>query len=553
MQSVKPRKLGKAIAASEPPFPGMISLPLKKTTFLQLLYSIGSTLEANPAEPFDLFCWQSEEIRNKLPNFRVTDDWIEAGWTSIRRGTDGKTQSKTLPFLHQNVPEIGFFFGFCTSGWSITIIVTDYLSTREMQEPVFTTWVSSDPTTISSALHTYWYGEKIDPMWLELSNSGSRFQLITNLLEHFNESNEHRDFRILWSDRMNSFANSIAWELDLGKLLPVATDRFKEAINFDFFELQLFDRDKQKFVERFTWRRNDTKYGGKMMTLELQTSILRAIYRHRHAVLISDLIKEDAVLNPKLLFITELKSAVILPLVYERRVHGILKLFFRETNRVNDRDLEWLSDMAELFTRSLANARLFSSLSQMASVDGLTGVNNRRAFSDQLSREFKRFQRFGVEVALMMIDVDHFKIYNDREGHLQGDQVLRGIADLLKRSVRETDFVARYGGEEFAIILPGASMEGASALADKLRFIVETFSFVNAHKQPEGHITISIGLSCTTVEVKSPEELIHLADMALYQAKQNGRNRVYLCQGAGEFVPMATEENKPPDIDTIVD
>jgi len=552
VQAVKPRKPGKSPISTDAPFPGMVSLPLKKSTLGQFLRTLDAFLEADLTSSFDLFIWLSDEYRARMSTFRFAGAVIESGWTTLKRGSDGTVNSKTLPISGPAGQESGFFLGFFGTGWSITVLVSDVNSSRDLQEPIFFTWLSSDPETAVAALKKFKFEHTIQTDLLKASASGERFQLILAMLEQMNASIESRDYRIQWSDRLNAFANAIAWELDLGKLLPLATDRFKEAIGFDFFELQLFDRDKQKFIERFTWRRNDTKYGGKLMSLELQTSILRAIYRHRHVVLIPDLTKEDAVLNPKLLYITELKTAVILPLVYERRVHGVLKLFFRDPERVAERDLEWLEEMSALFTRSLANARLFSSMNQLASVDGLTGVNNRRSFSDQLSREYKRFRRFGGELALLMVDVDHFKQYNDREGHLQGDQVLRGIADLLKRSVRETDFVCRYGGEEFSIILPGATATGAMQLADKLRFTVETFGFLNGHKQPLGHVSISVGVACSTPQVTSPEELIHLADMALYQAKQNGRNLVYLCLGPGKFSTTIAEEGTSPTVDSAI-
>lgn len=170
----------------------------------------------------------------------------------------------------------------------------------------------------------------------------------------------------------------------------------------------------------------------------------------------------------------------------------------------------------------VANQRL----KELSATDGLTGVFNRRFFDRRLEEEAARCQRQGA-LALLMIDVDHFKVFNDRLGHQAGDECLRQIADLLVATVqREADMVARYGGEEFAIILPLTDMEGACAIADRLRSNVENklaFEWEGA-KIP---VTISVGVSAVPGgSVVSPDDLVAAADEALYHSKEHGRNRV---------------------------
>ena len=124
-----------------------------------------------------------------------------------------------------------------------------------------------------------------------------------------------------------------------------------------------------------------------------------------------------------------------------------------------------------------------------------------------------------------MIDIDHFKHYNDSFGHLRGDEVLVMVAKLLKACVREVDFVARYGGEEFSVILPEANLERGMLVAEKIRSDIESHKFKFGNRQPGGALTLSLGVASNTADVENINELINRADVALYKAKKAGRNR----------------------------
>jgi diguanylate cyclase (GGDEF)-like protein len=162
-----------------------------------------------------------------------------------------------------------------------------------------------------------------------------------------------------------------------------------------------------------------------------------------------------------------------------------------------------------------------------AGLDHVTGVANRRAFDRQLTREWLRAAREKVNLSLIMIDVDHFKLYNDQYGHLAGDVCLRAIGSILANApLRATDLAARYGGEEFAIILPRAGLEGASLLAERIRQNVADLCLSHLANTP-GIVTISMGVATILPTVEWDEtKLIEMADRALYQAKKGGRNQV---------------------------
>jgi diguanylate cyclase (GGDEF)-like protein len=166
-------------------------------------------------------------------------------------------------------------------------------------------------------------------------------------------------------------------------------------------------------------------------------------------------------------------------------------------------------------------------MKSLAITDELTGLYNFRYLIERLEEEIKRTQRYKRSLALIMADIDYFKKYNDSFGHLEGNKVLKVLADILKVSVREVDIVGRYGGEEFIIILPEAGKEEAREIAERMRFKVERYKFINNKNHPnENKLTLSLGVTSCFREFISLESLIYKVDQALYQAKRKGRNRV---------------------------
>ncbi|MCA8938497.1 MAG: GGDEF domain-containing protein, partial [Planctomycetes bacterium] len=180
----------------------------------------------------------------------------------------------------------------------------------------------------------------------------------------------------------------------------------------------------------------------------------------------------------------------------------------------------------------ISNLMLRESIHKQVIEDALTGLYNRRYFHDKLEQEFRRAVRYGRELALLVLDIDHFKSINDSHGHAQGDVVLALLGNKLQQSFRELDTVARIGGEEFAIIMPETTLENAKLKAERLRQAIMTttielsaskmLSETNTHM----HITVSIGAATIASGIDGPEHLFQEADRALYIAKNSGRNRV---------------------------
>jgi diguanylate cyclase (GGDEF)-like protein len=166
-------------------------------------------------------------------------------------------------------------------------------------------------------------------------------------------------------------------------------------------------------------------------------------------------------------------------------------------------------------------------LDELASLDGLSGLANRRGFDRELERGWREAGERREPIALMMVDIDHFKLFNDRYGHVAGDTCLRAVGETLSLvSLEEAVMVARYGGEEFALLLPGLDIERAKALAEDARSAVEDL-LINHAESPCGHVTVSIGVESLVPEsYQTTADLVEAADRALYDAKRRGRNKV---------------------------
>jgi len=163
---------------------------------------------------------------------------------------------------------------------------------------------------------------------------------------------------------------------------------------------------------------------------------------------------------------------------------------------------------------------------ELSITDGLTRLYNHRYFHELLEREIIRARRYPQPVSMLMIDIDNFKIYNDAHGHVEGDNALKKVSEIMLDSLRKIDFVARYGGEEFSVILPETPKQGALTVARRLRTRFEKTIFYTKDKKEPKNLCISIGIATFPNDAQSKEGLIKAADKALYTAKELGKNRV---------------------------
>jgi len=219
-------------------------------------------------------------------------------------------------------------------------------------------------------------------------------------------------------------------------------------------------------------------------------------------------------------------SAVALPLLSGDRCNGVMLVNRQKAEAFTMDDISLFHVVASQLGAALANALLFRTTQELASHDQLTGLHNRRSFEERLDLEWERATRFSTPLACLMLDVDHFKRFNDEHGHLVGDEVLRHVGSCIQAQLRKVDFVARYGGEEFVILLPRTDSQEAAAVAEKLRESVAALPLVVPdHPQPL-HLTISVGVAASQAMPQTARQLVDFADIALLDAKSQGRNRV---------------------------
>ena len=181
--------------------------------------------------------------------------------------------------------------------------------------------------------------------------------------------------------------------------------------------------------------------------------------------------------------------------------------------------------IASLFALTyLASA--YYSTKKMSLLDELTGVYNKRALYRILDQEIKRAERFKHPLTIIMMDIDFFKVYNDKNGHVAGDILLKKLAKIVENKIRDVDTLARYGGEEFLVILPETSHNDAVKVAERIRKTIEQTKFKGREKQPKGKVTVSLGLATYYGKYNDKTKLINSADKLLYQAKERGRNQL---------------------------
>ncbi len=197
----------------------------------------------------------------------------------------------------------------------------------------------------------------------------------------------------------------------------------------------------------------------------------------------------------------------------------------------DENETHWFEGLLCALVHPLHNAILYHQAIQTGYEDPVTGVNNRTAMNATLEREVELAHRNGAALSVIMIDIDHFKQINDKYGHLAGDAVLKGVGTCLKECVRRSDIVFRYGGEEFVAILNTTDLAGAKLLANRIRVAIEKHNF--EHDGLNVKITVSAGVSILEHNFEA-KDLLNAADQALYQAKDEGRNRVVVYNSEGK-------------------
>jgi diguanylate cyclase (GGDEF)-like protein len=231
----------------------------------------------------------------------------------------------------------------------------------------------------------------------------------------------------------------------------------------------------------------------------------------------------------------ERELELCVPMVHDQTLWGVIAISGPGRRPPNDKQM--LRMVADLASIALSTAALLRKAELNANSDALTGLFNKGYLLGQLDVEADKARRAGEPLSVFFFDFDHFKNYNDRNGHQAGDEALRRCGQLLSGSLRDDDIPARYGGEEFVVVLPATTKLGAYEAGEKIRSMIEEHEFPHGDSQPEGRVTISGGVATLPDDGSTVQDLLEVADRALYRAKREGRNRVLMGEPATELHP----------------
>lgn len=310
---------------------------------------------------------------------------------------------------------------------------------------------------------------------------------------------------------------------DLG--LDGAVDRLVEFVSqrlrVDWFVLLLADEAGRTLESRGVWGFPQPEEL-KGISFDLGEGVVGTVFETGTRMVLPDVAREDRFTNFQGRVQLE-GSFVAIPARFSGNRVGVLAFGRRRVDAFEPSYVDFLQIVTNHVAMVVRNARLYERMRELATQDDLTALANRRNLLQRMEHEFKRHRRFGTPMAVLMVDVDHFKRVNDQHGHSAGDRVLVEVATALESAVRDVDVVGRYGGEEFAIVLPSTTADSALVVADKVREAVQARC---AGPNGMGPVTISVGVGVASEATDSVHALIDVADQALYRAKSGGRNRI---------------------------
>lgn len=373
----------------------------------------------------------------------------------------------------------------------------------------------------------------LDVLNLILQQEFEKKSLAGEILEKYEEVNFFYDI-----------SSKISTCLKIEEVIQVIYHEVKKLINFDYISVILVNSETGELETLITGREKVIK----RTVGQAKLGIASYVFNSGEAEIINDVLT-DARYNPST---TVMRSLICAPLTIQNEIIGVINISHPDAMAYTTSDLklfvsltyqvaaaiqtvqyyEQLKEYSQTLEQKVAERTLELEnakyeLEKLATIDQLTQLANRRKFDEYLQSEWKRMKREKRPISLILCDVDYFKLYNDYYGHLVGDECLKQVAQVLQNTIRNpADLAVRYGGEEFAIVLSNTNSDGAIKVAQRIQLAIEDLKIPHQLSTVSQYVTISQGISSLfPTQTNTPESLVKLADLGLYQAKNSGRNR----------------------------
>ncbi len=339
------------------------------------------------------------------------------------------------------------------------------------------------------------------------------------------KSNNSLNERVLELYTLYNVSRTLSASLHVSDLFDLVVGLIRESLNVDQYCLMFLDKEMQTLQIRASHGMPDGILNGG--EIKVSESVSGRVISSGEPLLINDITVEKNFFYFSNSGITE-GSYLGIPLkTGNSSIMGVLNVHKPVVNGFSQMEYRLFTAVAENVAIAINNAMTFQQTQELIRRDELTGLYNRRYFFERFERELYRCRRYGRELSLLMIDIDHFKKYNDNFGHLRGDKALKKVAEAFTGALRQIDMVARYGGEEFLVVLPETTKAKAAVVGEKLRKEVEKIDFnEDADNLGPCSLTITVGVVGVPEDAEETLSALDMADKALYLGKARGRNQV---------------------------
>ncbi len=334
-----------------------------------------------------------------------------------------------------------------------------------------------------------------------------------------------KDRRISQLMTFSEIGKTITSSIELGEILKIIMKKIRDLLHPGNWSLLLVDNKSGELRFEIAVGRGSTKLKG--MTIKSGEGVAGWVAREKKPLLITD-VSKDARFSKRVDSITRYKtrSIICVPLIAKDKCLGVIELINRpRTKEFTEEDLLLLTALAGYSAIAIENALYFKKIHELTITDDLSHLYNSRHLHNCLDNEIERARRFKSSLSMIFIDLDYFKLVNDKHGHHYGSKLLKEVAKLINGSIRTIDMAFRYGGDEFIILMPETNKRSARVVAKKLRDVIKEHTFL-AEDGINHKLTASFGVAAYPRDTKNKTDLLNLADNAMYKVKNKSRDGV---------------------------